>query len=140
MILNSIILSLLTVIILFISEYFNKKLGKKFFPIHYKRISDIDKRLLELRNLIRLTLIHNDQKAYDRLQKEYSELYNKIFITKIMVNSIFLIPIILFTVIVKFFFKDWDMFLPPVNLIIFVVGLYFLAKFLIAVFRNYFAK
>ena len=140
MILNSIILSVITILILFLSEIFNKKIGRKLFPIHYKKIEEIDKRLFELRNLIRLTLIHNDKKTYEKLQKEYSELYNKVLWTKILVNSIFLIPIILFTVIVNIFFWKWDLFLPPVNMIIFVLGFYFLVKFIISVLRNYFGK
>jgi|GEM_PF-5361970 len=140
MILNTIIFALITFIILFLSDIINRKVGKKLFPLHFRRIEVIDKRLMELRNLIRLTLIHNDKKTTEKLQKEYSEQYNKVFFIKLMINSIFLVPILMFAVIINYLPFIWELILPPVNLVIFMVGIYFLIKFSIVMFKNFLKK
>ena len=140
MILNTFILSTITIMVLILTDLYYKKIGRKIFPLNYNKIDRFDKRLSELRNLIRLTIIHNDKKSYDKLQKEYSELYNKIFFTKISVNSIFLIPVIIYTLIINIFLKETDLWLPPINLIIFILGIYFLVKFLITILKTYYSK
>jgi hypothetical protein len=140
MILNTIILSALTILVLFLSDLYYKKIGRKIFPLYYDKIDRIDKRLSELRNLIRLTMIHNDKKSFEKLQKEYSELYNKILFTKISVNSIFLLPLIIFSILINIFLKHWELWLPPVNLIIFILGIYFLVKYLIAIIKSFYTK
>jgi hypothetical protein len=137
MILNSVIFGLITILILLLSEIFNKKAGRKLFPIYYKRIDDIGKRLNELKNLIRLALINNDKKTYEKLQKEYAEFYNKVFIIKALVNSIYFIPIIIFAAFSTVFFHTWEMILPPLNFIIFLTGFYFLVKFIILIISNF---
>lgn len=140
MILNSIIFGLVTILILLLSEIFNKRVGRKVFPVYYQKIDDIDKRLNELKNLIRLTLLHEDKKTYQKLQKEYADLYNKIFFIKALVNSIYFIPIIIFAAIASVFFIRWDMILPPLNYIIFLTGFYFLIKFIILIISNFYIK
>lgn len=140
MILNTFILSTITIMVLILTDLYYKKIGRKIFPLNYNKIDRLDKRLSELRNLIRLTIIHNDKKSYNKLQKEYSELYNKIFFTKISVNSIFLIPVIIYTLIINIFLKETDLWLPPINLIIFILGIYFLVKFLITILKTYYSK
>ncbi len=137
MMLNSIILTFITIVVLLLSELFTKKFGKKIFPEYYKRILKVDKRLKELKNLIRLTLIHNDKSTYAMLQKEYAELYNKIFFTKVIVNSIFLIPLVIFATAAYFYYYNKLLLLPPLNFILFIVGIYFLIKFLYSIFRNF---
>ena len=138
MVLNTLILSALTIIVLILTDINYKKIGRKIFPLNYDKIDKFDKRLSELRNLIRLTMIHNDKKSFNKLHKEYSELYNKILFTKIFVNSIFFIPVIIFTVLVNVFLKKWDFWLPPINLIIFIMGVYFLVKYLIIILKSFY--
>ena len=140
MIYNSVVLISATVLILRLSELLNKRFGKKFFPDYYKRIQSADKRLNELKNLIRLTYIHNDKKTFQILQKDYAELYHKIFLVKIIVYSIIFIPVIIFAPIAYFFYTGKPLFLPAVNLIIFVIGLYFLIKFLVSTFNNFYIR
>lgn len=135
MILNSIIFGLITILILLLSEIFNKKAGRILFPIYYKRIDDIEKRLKELKNLIRLALIHKDRKTYEKLQKEYAEIFNKVFFIKVLVNSIFFIPIIIFAAFSTVFYT-LEMILPPLNFIVFLTGFYFLVKFIILIINN----
>ncbi|MFC2130772.1 hypothetical protein ACFLSQ_05010, partial [Bacteroidota bacterium] len=123
--------------VLLLSELFTKKFGKKIFPEYYKSILKVDKRLKELKNLIRLTLIHNDKNTYAMLQEEYAELYNKIFFTKLISNSIFLIPLVIFAIAAFFYFIDKYLLLPPLNFILLIVGIYFLIKLLYSFFRNF---
>lgn len=137
MIINTILLTVLTILVIWISELLNKISSKKFFPKHYKKIKETEKKLSDLKNLIRLTLLQEDKNTYQELQKEYAELYNSIFFQKIIMNLIFFIPILIYTPIVHFLFLDIKLLLPPINLIIFLIGLFYLLKFIVSLYKNF---
>ncbi len=137
MIVNTIIFTLISLLLFLFSDYFSKQISKKIFPKHYKKIKDIEKRMKDLKNLIRLTIIHNDKESYYKLQREYSELYNSIFFLKIFLYLTFFIPILVFASIMNFFYKYTELILPPINLLIFLLGIYFIIKMIISFYKNF---
>jgi hypothetical protein len=132
MVQNSIIVGSLTIIILLISDYYNKRLIRKIFPVFQKKIVFTDKKLGELKNLIRLTMLHNDKTTYYKLQKEYSEHYNQVLYIKIIVNSIFFVPIFLFTIISSLLYNYYPTFIHPISLVMLITAIYFLIKLTIS--------
>jgi len=140
MIINTITLTIITFGVMLLSELFTKKMTLKIFPKHLKKIKDTEKKLDELKNLIRLTMLNNDNLTYKKLQSEYAEYYNSIFFTKIKINSVFIIPLLVFIPIASFFYNSQPLLLPAINLIFFIAGIYFLGKFIISIVKNFYGK
>ncbi len=136
MIVNTAILTALTLLVLFLSEKANKKFGKKVFPGYTRKIKKTEEKLEGLKNLIRLTFIHKDEKTREKLQKEYSELHSRIFFVKMATNTFFLVPYVIYGVVAYFVFRDKELLLPPINYIILILGVYFIVKFLAMTLKN----
>lgn len=133
---SSIIATIIIISILVFSELFTKYFGKIIFRNQNKELERAEVKLKELRNLIRLAILNNDRITSEKIQKEYSNLYGKVLYLRMVVNSIFLIPMFVFYVFTIYFFKEIHLFMPIINLIILVTGLYFLVKFLYIVYRR----
>jgi len=140
MVINTITLTIITIAVMLLSELFTKKMTLILFPEQLKKINATEKKLAELKNLIRLTMLNNDNLTYKKLQSEYAEHYNSIFFTKIKINSIFIIPLLVFIPLASFFYHNQPLLLPAINLIFFVAGIYFLVKFIITMIKNYYGK
>jgi hypothetical protein len=140
MIINTITLTIITIAVMLLSELFTKKIAQKLFPVQLKKIKETEKKLKDLKNLIRLTMLNNDNLSYKKLQSEYAEHYNSIFFTKIRINSIFIIPLLVFIPLASFAYNNQALLLPAINLIFFVAGIYFLVKFIISLVKNFYGK
>jgi len=136
MVVNSLIATIVILSILIFSELFTKLLGKRIFKNQNKELTKAEVKLKELRNLIRLAILNNDRKTSEKIQNEYSSLYGKVLFLRITINSIFIIPMLIFYCFTFYYYKNIHLFMPIINLMILITGLFFLVKLLYNIYHR----
>ncbi|MFP4369923.1 MAG: hypothetical protein ACLFR2_10115 [Candidatus Kapaibacterium sp.] len=137
MLIDSLIFLLTSIAAIYLADRANSALGPKLLKSNYEEIRSNTLRMEELKSLIMLAMVHKDKEARRGLQDEFNELHGKVFFSRIAANSLALVLMMPAVYLLYDFFKDKELFLPPVNLFFILIFAYYLTKAGISGLLNY---